>query len=45
LKLEWVITTANAAGTNDLTYLPKHGEAQDNKFWSHILGLTFENIA
>jgi hypothetical protein len=28
----WVLTTANAAGTNDLTCLPKHGGAQDNKF-------------
>jgi hypothetical protein len=27
-----VLTTANAAGTNGLTCLPKHGEAQDNKF-------------
>jgi hypothetical protein len=27
-----VLTTANAAGTNGLTCLPKHGGAQDNKF-------------
>jgi hypothetical protein len=26
-----VLTTANAAGTNGLTCLPKHGGAQDNK--------------
>jgi hypothetical protein len=34
-KMEWVLTTAN--GTNGLTYLPKHGGARDNKFWSPIL--------
>jgi hypothetical protein len=28
----WVLTTANTAGTNDLTYLTKHGEDRDNKF-------------
>jgi hypothetical protein len=28
----WVLTTANAAGTNGLTCLPKHGGFQDNKF-------------
>jgi hypothetical protein len=28
----WVLTTANAAGTNGLTCLPKHGGARDNKF-------------
>jgi hypothetical protein len=28
----WVLTTANAAGTNGLTPLPKHGGARDNKF-------------
>ncbi|RVE40272.1 hypothetical protein evm_015078 [Chilo suppressalis] len=28
----WVPTTANAAGTNGLTYLPKHGGARDSKF-------------
>jgi hypothetical protein len=28
----WVLTTANANGTNGLTYLTKHGGAQDNKF-------------
>jgi hypothetical protein len=27
----WVLTTANATGTNSLTFLPKHG-ARDNKF-------------
>jgi hypothetical protein len=27
-----VLTTANAAGTNGLACLPKHGEARDNKF-------------
>jgi hypothetical protein len=25
LKLEWVLTIANATGTNGLTCLPKHG--------------------
>jgi hypothetical protein len=28
----WVLTTANAAGTDGLTCLPKHGGARDNKF-------------
>ncbi|RVE41620.1 hypothetical protein evm_013725 [Chilo suppressalis] len=28
----WVLTTANAAGTDGLTYLPKHGGARDSKF-------------
>jgi hypothetical protein len=28
----WVLTTENAAGTNGLTCLPKHGGAHDNKF-------------
>jgi hypothetical protein len=28
----WVLTIANAAGTNGLTCLPEHGGAQDNKF-------------
>jgi hypothetical protein len=28
----WVLTTANAAGTNGLTCLPKHGGDRDNKF-------------
>jgi hypothetical protein len=28
----WVLTTANAAGTNGLTCFPKHGGAQINKF-------------
>jgi hypothetical protein len=28
----WVLTTANAAGTNGLTCLPKHGGARNNKF-------------
>jgi hypothetical protein len=28
----WVLTTANATGTNVLTCLPKHGGARDNKF-------------
>jgi hypothetical protein len=27
----WVLTTANAAGTNGLTCLPKHGGARDDK--------------
>jgi hypothetical protein len=29
--LEWMLTIANAAGTNGLTCLPKHGGAPDNK--------------
>jgi hypothetical protein len=37
LKLECVLTTANAAGTNDLMCLPKHGGARDSKYWSPIL--------
>ncbi|RVE52231.1 hypothetical protein evm_003150 [Chilo suppressalis] len=28
----WVLTTADAAGTNGLTCLPKHGGARDSKF-------------
>jgi hypothetical protein len=28
----WVLTTANTAGTNGLTCLPKHGGARDIKF-------------
>jgi hypothetical protein len=28
----WVLTTANTAGTNGLTCLPKHRGAGDNKF-------------
>ncbi|RVE40311.1 hypothetical protein evm_015039 [Chilo suppressalis] len=28
----WVLTTANAAGTNGLMCLPKHGGARDSKF-------------
>jgi hypothetical protein len=32
LKLEWMLSTANATGTNGLTCLPKHGKARDNKF-------------
>jgi hypothetical protein len=32
LKLEWVLTTANAAGTNGLPCLPTYGGARDNKF-------------
>jgi hypothetical protein len=28
----WVLTTANAAGTNGWTWLPNHGGALDNKF-------------
>jgi hypothetical protein len=27
----WVLTIANAAGINGLTYLPKHGGARDDK--------------
>jgi hypothetical protein len=36
---------ANATGTNGLTCLPKHGGAQDNKFWSLILRLVIETGA
>jgi hypothetical protein len=36
LKLEWMLTTANAAGTTSLKCLPKHGGARDNKFCSPI---------
>jgi hypothetical protein len=36
LKLERVVTTANAVGTNSLTCLPKHRGARDSKFWSPI---------
>jgi hypothetical protein len=36
LKLEWVLTTANAAGTG-FTCLPKHRGSRDKKFWSPIL--------
>ncbi|RVE44983.1 hypothetical protein evm_010347 [Chilo suppressalis] len=32
----WVLATADAAGTNGLTCLPKHGGARDSKFWSPI---------
>jgi hypothetical protein len=32
LKQEGVLTTANAADTNSLTCLPKHGGARDNIF-------------
>jgi hypothetical protein len=28
----WVLTTANTAGTDGLTCLPKHGRTLDNKF-------------
>jgi hypothetical protein len=35
---------ANAAGTNGLTWLPKHG-VRDNKFWSPIRWLAFGNVA
>jgi hypothetical protein len=31
-KLESVLTTANAAETNSLTCLPRHGGTQDYKF-------------
>ncbi|RVE47746.1 hypothetical protein evm_007635 [Chilo suppressalis] len=32
----WVLTTADAAGTNGLTCLPKHRGARDSNFWSPI---------
>jgi hypothetical protein len=44
LKLEWMLTTVNAAGTNSLTCLPKHGGARCNKFWSPIQWLTSMNV-
>jgi hypothetical protein len=28
----WVLPTANTAGANGLTWLPKHGRARDRKF-------------
>ncbi|CAH0400269.1 unnamed protein product [Chilo suppressalis] len=31
----WVLTTADAAGTNGLTCLPKHGGVRDSKFFGH----------
>jgi hypothetical protein len=43
LKRECVLSTANAAGTNGLKCFPKHGG--DNKFWSFILWMTFDNVA
>jgi hypothetical protein len=39
----WLLTTANAAGTNGLTCLPMHRGAPDNKFRSPIQRLT--NVA
>jgi hypothetical protein len=36
LEMDRVLKTANAASTNGLTCLPKHGGARDNKFWSPI---------
>ncbi|RVE40413.1 hypothetical protein evm_014937 [Chilo suppressalis] len=32
----WLLTTADAAGTNGFTYLPKHGELEIVNFWSPI---------
>jgi hypothetical protein len=45
LKLELVLTIANATGTNGLTCLLKHGGARDNKFWSPILRLAIDTGA
>jgi hypothetical protein len=45
LKLEWLLTIANATETNGLTCLPKHGGARGNKFWSPILRLAIETGA
>jgi hypothetical protein len=28
----WVLKTTNAAGTNGITCIPKHGEVRDSKF-------------
>ncbi|RVE42848.1 hypothetical protein evm_012497, partial [Chilo suppressalis] len=40
----WVLTTANAAGTNGLTCLPKHGGARDSKFLvTHPMTDHYEN--
>jgi hypothetical protein len=41
----WVLTTANAAGTNGTKCIPKHGGARDNKFWLPIRLQTFANVA
>jgi hypothetical protein len=32
VRIGLVLTTANAAGTNDFTCIPKHGEARNYKF-------------
>jgi hypothetical protein len=32
----WVVKTANTAGTNGLTCLPKYGGVRDNIFWAPI---------
>jgi hypothetical protein len=43
--MEWVVTTANAAGTNGFACLPKHGGARDSKFCSYIPWLTFADVS
>jgi hypothetical protein len=45
LELEWVLTIANATGTNGLTCLPKQRGARDNKLWSPILRVAIETGA
>jgi hypothetical protein len=42
--MKWVLTTANAARTNGLTWLSKHGGAQDNKFSSPIRWAIFAKL-
>jgi hypothetical protein len=34
---DWVLTTANAAGPNGLTCLPKHGGARNKFLVSHLM--------
>ncbi|RVE46213.1 hypothetical protein evm_009103 [Chilo suppressalis] len=40
----WVLTTADAAGTNGLTCFPKHGRAGDSNFWSPIQVLSITQV-
>jgi hypothetical protein len=40
-SIEWLLTSANAAGTNGLTW----GKARVNKFWSPTRWPTFANVA
>jgi hypothetical protein len=43
LEMEWMLPTANEAGANAYTYLPKLGGARDNKFWSLVFGGLINN--